>query len=80
MKVISPIFFDLEIARSRSNGSRRPRSTRRSTTAMAPVVEAVLLLFDDSVHTFNDVTEALESLGDLGESASKAWNSLFNTN
>ena len=30
---------------------------------MAPVVEAVLLLFDDSVHTFNDVTEALESLG-----------------
>lgn len=26
------------------------------------------------------VTEALESLGDLGESASKAWNSLFNTN
>ena len=26
------------------------------------------------------VTQALESLGDLGESASKAWNSLFNTN
>lgn len=26
------------------------------------------------------VTEALESLGELGESASKAWNSLFNTN
>lgn len=28
-----------------------------------PIVNAVLLLFDDPIHTFSDVTEALESLG-----------------